>query len=88
MPCDNGRKVSFMKVYRFSKGFFNRHVVAFYETGVLNEVRIFSVFYLHNHNHIWKFILIDIRDTDSHSLFQVSNLLLKNDSCKKPLSTL
>ena len=32
----------FIKVYRYSEGFFNHHVLAFFEESILKEVRILS----------------------------------------------
>ena len=40
IPCDNWKTLFFIKVFHYSKGFSNYHIVAFFETTVFKEVRI------------------------------------------------
>ena len=42
--CGNWTTLFSVKVYRYSEGFPNRHVVAFFEISVLKEVRILRYF--------------------------------------------
>ena len=40
IPYDYWKALFFIKVYRYSEGFSCRHVVAFFETSVLKEIRV------------------------------------------------
>ena len=40
IPCDNWKTLFFIKFYPYPEVFCNCHVVAFFETSVLKEVRI------------------------------------------------
>ena len=46
IPCDNWKTLFFIKVYHYTKGFWNRHIVAFFEISVLKEVCTLN--YVHN----------------------------------------
>ena len=50
IPCDNWKRLCFIKVYRYSEIFFNCHVVAFIRTSVLKDIRILR--HLRNNNRI------------------------------------
>ena len=43
---DNWKTLFFIKVYRYSKGFSNRHIATFFESSALKQVRILR--YLHD----------------------------------------
>ena len=40
IPYDYWKALFFIKVYRYTEGFSCRHVVAFFETSVLKEIRV------------------------------------------------
>ena len=40
IPFDNWKTLFFIQIYQYSVVWYNRHVAAFFETGVLKEVRI------------------------------------------------
>ena len=44
IPCDNWKTLCFIKLYHYSKVFFNRHVVSFFEAIVMEEVVFFIIF--------------------------------------------
>ena len=46
--CDNWKTLFFKKICRYSEGFSNRPAAAFFEKGVLKEVRILP--YFHNNS--------------------------------------
>ena len=41
IPCENWKTLFFIKIYRYPEVWYNRHVAAFFEGSVLEEVRIF-----------------------------------------------
>ena len=53
LPFNNCKTLFFIKVYNYSEGFSNRHVVTLFQTNVLKKARILR--YLHNHNLDTKF---------------------------------
>ena len=48
ISCDQWKTLIFQKACNYSEIFFNRHIVVFFETSVLKEVRILH--YLNNNN--------------------------------------
>ena len=41
--CDNWKTIFFIKVYRYSESFSNRHAVSFFGRSVLKEIRVFFI---------------------------------------------
>ena len=51
LPNDNWKTLFFVQIHSYPEGFCKHHVVAFFETSVLKEVRIY-VHYLHNNTKV------------------------------------